>query len=72
MKRFAMLFGTLVLTIQIAGCGGGAEGTAMTGPATRDDSNRPAEEKEFEAQRKAEIEKKTAALEAKAAKKAKP
>jgi hypothetical protein len=64
MKRFAMIFGTLVLTIQIAGCGGpGATGTPY------EDPNRPSEEKEFEAQKKAAIEKKIADNEAKAAKK---
>ncbi len=66
MKRFAMLFGMLVLTIQIAACGGPGSGATPY-----EDPNRPSEEKEFEAQRKAEIEKKTAAYEAKAAKKAK-
>jgi hypothetical protein len=67
MKRFAILFGTLVLTIQIAGCGGPGNGATPY-----EDPNRPSEEKEFEAQRKAEIEKKIAANEAKAAKRAKP
>ena len=63
MKRFAMIFGMLVLTIQIAGCGG---------PSTpHEDPNRPSEEKEFEAQRKADIEKNIADNEAKAAKKGK-
>jgi hypothetical protein len=68
MKWFAMLFGTLVLTIQIAGCGSGNGGT-MTGTAY-EDPNRPSEEKEEEAKKKAAIDKKIADNAAKAAKKA--
>ena len=67
MKLFAMIFGTLVLTIQIAGCGSGDGGT-MTG-TPHEDPNRPSEEKEEEAQKKAAIEKRIADLEAKTGKK---
>jgi hypothetical protein len=68
MKRFAMLFGTLVLTIQITGCGGSGNGAPMTGTAY-EDPNRPSEEKEEEAKKKADIAKRIADLEAKNAKK---
>jgi hypothetical protein len=52
MKRFAMLFGTFVLCLQITGCDKG--GTGPTKGPTDDQSNLPSEVKEYEARRAAE------------------
>lgn len=56
MKRLAMGFGALVLSIQISGCGSSANtGTTMTGPpADLNYANQPAEVREYEARRAAE------------------
>jgi hypothetical protein len=55
MKRFAALFASLVLSIPITGCGGGA--STATGPGG--DANLPSEVKEYEARRAGEIANKT-------------
>ena len=48
MKRFALLFASLVTSIPITGCG-----VTATGPAAGD-ANLPSEVKEYEARREAE------------------
>jgi hypothetical protein len=53
MKRFGLIFGALVLALQLIGCGGsGGSSTATGSPA--DDSNLPSEVREYEARRSAE------------------
>jgi hypothetical protein len=47
MKRFVLLIGTLVLLIQLTGCGSNT-------PAPADGSNLPDEVKQYEARREAE------------------
>lgn len=60
MKRLVAGIGTLVLVIQIAGCDGGSSTTGTaTGPAVKnsENTNLPAEVREFEAQQEAKIAK---------------
>ena len=65
MKRFVLLFASLVLAIQVIGCGGE---TTTTNPAS-DDPSQWGEAKKYEAKRAAELEERAAKSAAKAAKK---
>jgi hypothetical protein len=50
MKRFALLFVALVLSIQVAGCGSGSGSSSSPTVVSRaDDPNLPAEVREYEA-----------------------
>jgi hypothetical protein len=64
MKRFVLLFASLVLAIQVIGCGG----ETTTNPAS-DDPSQWGEAKKYEAKRAAELEERAAKAAAKAAKK---
>ncbi|MGP0068524.1 MAG: hypothetical protein ACLQGP_33610 [Isosphaeraceae bacterium] len=49
MKRFALLFGVFVLSIQVTGCGGGISGTSAAAIPRTEDPHLPAEVREWEA-----------------------